>query len=480
MDSKGVEKPNQQYIDTNDLVRLVRDSVAGEAVVKREDRIKDYLPYTCEDIKDAEERSARFKRYAAGAEFDDIPGQTLESIKGAIFRNETDMSQIPAGMAYMLENADGDGMSLEELIKICASELLMMKYFGALAEYSDLANVDIEELTVQRTRDMGAQASIKVYPRESIINWNFKRINGVLQLCFLVLKEVEEVRQPGRYDTEKVNSYLVLGLDDDGEYYQQKYVDINDGEWSEIVYPMANGANLDYIPFEFCTASDYPKGKIPSELGYIAPICSKTIHRFRTSAEMKEALWMNAAPMTYSTNWDEQSLELYKAMTGRDYISNAPGSHLPMPMDSTVGILSWDMSVSAYADYMDRNEREIRALGGKFDTTENQANETATAAIIRAAEKNGNLSSMVTNLEQSISRVIGYCAKFMGVDASVELKINREFYVNKLSPQERTSILAEWQTGLISQEEALNQLKRGGALTVDVEVLIQRMSDTGE
>jgi hypothetical protein len=478
---RGVKTPNKQYTSTIDFVTLVRDSIGGEAVIKRDDKIEFYLPSRCEHVNDIIEKQRRYKEYAKGAEFDDIPAQTLDSIVGCVFRNAPNFDDIPPNLSYLIDDADGDGLKLDELLRIGISEMLSMNYFGMLAEYSDLSNTSMEELTVSRAKDLGLRSSIKVYPRESIINWNYKRVNGVLQLSLLVLKEAEDVERVGSFETTKEHSYLVLGLDEDGEYYQQKYVSINEGKWSDIEYPQADGKNLNYIPFEFAMSENLPKGTLPSRLGYVAPICSKTIHRFRISADMKECMLLNGAPMTYSTGWDDHSIEMYKAMTGKDYISTGAGAHIPLGEGSTVGILSWNMDASAYTTYMDRNEREIRALGGKYDTTDgNGGEETATAAMIKAADKNGSLTNSVNNLENAVSKVIGYCAEFMGEKFDGGIVLNREFYTHKLTPQERTNILNEWQSGLISQNEALRQLERGGVLVEDAETMLNEIANSGE
>ena len=480
MDSLGVKVPNNQYQNTVSFACMVRDAVDGEPIIKNDSNVQTYLPNPCVDIKDASEREQRYKRYVKNAEYDEIPSQTLDSICGSVFRKPVSYNNLKPVTKYLQDDADGDGLTMDEMLKIGLSELLMMRYFGMLSEYSDLSSTSLDDLTVSEARNIGAKSSVKMYPRESILNWDFKRINGMLQLSMVVLKEVDLVRKAGSFDSSEVDSYLVLGLDDDGEYYQRKFIDIDDGVWSDYYYPLKAGSRWKFIPFEICVADNLPQGKIPEKLGYLSGICSKTLARYRTSADMKEALYLNGAPMTYSTGWDDNSLQLYKEMTGKDYIVSSAGAHLPLPAGSSVGIMSWDMATSAYSDYMDRNEREIRALGGKFDTSDGVDQETATAAIIKAADKNGSLSNAVLNLERSVNRVLDYCAMYMGSDDGGEVELNREFYVQTINAQERAVISAEWQSGLISTKEALRQLEKGGVLTEDAETLLEEMANNGQ
>lgn len=480
MDSMGVKNPNKQYSESVEFAVMIRDAVGGESVVKSDSNKKKYLPNPCADMQDADERDRRYKRYSDNAEFDEVPSQTLDSICGSVFKKPADYNDVNPIVNHLILDADGDGITMDEFLKVGLSELLMMRYFGMLAEYSDLSTLGEQELTVAQSRSIGVRSSIKIYPRESIINWCFSRINGKYQLSMVVLKQTETMRKSGSFKSEPVDSYLVLGLDDDGEYYQRKYIDVDDGEWTDYFYPTANGQKWNYIPFEFCVADNLPQGQLPFKLGYLSGICSKTMARYRTSADMKDALYLNGAPMTYSTGWDDYAIELYKKMTGKDYIVASAGAHLPLPQNSSVGIMSWDMAASAYADYMDRNEREIRAMGGKFDTTDGVDQETATAAIIKAADKNGGLSNAVTNLEKSVNRMLEYCALYMGGTDGGSITLNKQFYVQTLTAQERAVIVSEWNSGLISTMEALRQLERGGVLTTDAKSLLEEMSITGQ
>lgn len=481
MKEANVKKPNQQYSDTQEMVQAVRDSTEGEVEVKSRQKRKTYLPDPFCTMQDKNEAKARYKRYVNSAEYDEIPSQTLDSICGSVFRKPVDYSEMNQSLAIMEQDADGDGLTMNELLKIGLSELMMMRYFGMLVEYTNVSPEEAENISVADAESMGLRPSIKLYPRESIIDWEYRQVNNRLTLSYVVLKQSETELNPDTGKYEKANTYLVLSLDNDGFYYQEKFIDLGEkGYWTTPVYPFANGNKWTSIPFEMCIADNLPQGQIPKKLGYLSAICMKTLARYRTSADMKECLYLNGCPMTYSSGWDQASVSLYKEMTGRDYICASPGAHLPIPQGGTVGIMSWNMESSAFEAYMTRNESEIRALGGKFDTTEANADqETATKAIIRAADKNGGLSNAVGNLETSVNRCLGYAAEYVGSDDSGSIKLNREFYTATLTPQERSNIVSEWQTGLISTQEALRQLEKGGILTVTAEALLKEIETSG-
>lgn len=484
--SMGVTKPNDQYDTAKHKVDAIRDAVAGEVVIKSPKRIKEHLPDPYPHLPDDLDKKARIKRYRMNAEFDDIPGDTLESLVGSIFRHDP-TSNLPTALAYLEEDADGDGMTLTELLKAVTGELLQMNYVGMLAEYTDLStlDLDVEEVTVAVQRQLGLQSSIKLYPRETIIDWNYRRVNGRVQLDYVVLHETEERKGLGD-DRKTVHSWLVLYLDNDGYYTQRRFVreGEGDGVWSEPHQPQANSARMTEIPFEIATASLERPGVVPLKLGYISPIVSKSLHRFRISADYKESIWLNGAPVTKSSGWTDAAHQTYKNVNRIDYIPTGPGTHVALPEGVDYEIMSWDASTSAYESYLERNEREIRAIGGQFDTTDGADAETATAATINHAKETGTLSAVALSAEQAIRQVLKYVGAYMGVNEIPEdvVQINRDFATPVLSPQQRAQILNEWESGFIDAEEALAQYRRGGALVSEVDALLQRVhnGDSGD
>ena len=479
----GIDNLHPDYAMTIDSVQMVRDSIEGEVVIKSPSKQAVYLPNTINEAIPKKEREFMYGLYAKRAEYDNIPANTIESLIGAVSRQPNSYEGVSD---LLLNDIDGNGLTLDELIKITCSELLAVRYCGFLAEHTDLAALgfDNNKVTREEAKRLNLRESIKQYSRESIINWDFKRINGALQLAYVVLKEQERVRLDNSLDTELTDSYLLLALDENGEYYQQRYTENTVGQrgatWSERVYPSTVNGRFNFIPFEFCKLGDYPKGVIPKDCGYIYRIATKAIYRYQNSADLKQALWYMGAPITYSTGWDDSSFRQYQEMTGLDYIDSSPSAHIPLPQGATMGQVDWKAESSAYFTYMKNNAKEIEALGGVFDTEIQSGEETATGRAIDAAERMGVLSNMLDNVEKTLVKMIRYAESFKGVDANPEIKINREFTAVKISPQERQSILNEYQTGLITEKEALRQLSQGGVLVASVEDLMLEKEDTGQ
>lgn len=482
--SVTIEQANSNYTQALPFMELVDDCVIGEPALKAAKNRQKYLPSPCCEDTDPKEAANRYLRYWKSAEYDGVPSTTLEALLGALSHQPNNYDELPEQMQYIVADADGDGLSLDEHVKIAQTELLKMKFCGLLAEYSDLAGmgIDDEQLTRAQVKALGLRSSIKFYGRKSILDWNYRRINGVKQLSYVLLCENE--MQESFVDTvvtlEEVKSYLILALDEEGNYYQQKRTD-NETEWSERFYPETPKGAFKFIPFEIAIQGDYPKGVLPESLGYILPICTKSLYRYNMYAAMKESMYFTAAPITYSQGWKNGDIDIFKDLNGgRDYLSTEAGSHWTLPMGVEAGVLQTDGDNSPYFTYLDKNAKELKALGGAFDLDEEGSEQTATATLINAAERLSVLSSLQNGLSKSYSRVISYCAMFEGLDIETPVILNKEFTSVKLSPQERDAIRNDYMQGLIGRDEALRQLEQGGVLTRDAETLINEIELSGE
>lgn len=465
-----------QYVATIAEVRRMRDSVAGQAAIKRAGQA--YLPAPCAD--DDDDPDAAVKRYDSFklyAEYDNVPSNTLDTLTGAMFRVDA-TAQLGPLDERLLDDADGNGVGLLELIEVTAAECLQMRYHGLLVEYNGLAGVDPSEVTVEMKQAAALRAVIKQYQREDIKNWSYRVIDGAKKLNVVVLAQCETQLDEDLKDT-KVESLLKLALDANGDYYQQRLVG-DSGEWSERVYPLAAGQRLKEIPFEIVLSSTRNTGSVPAQLGYLDPISTKCVQRYQVSALLKEALRITAQPTSYSKGWTPASLQLYQKATGRQRVALGSGQHIPLFGEADVGYLTWNADSSALFRYMDDNKKQIIAMGGVFNEETDSAS-TATAASINSAEKKGVLSGLAASIERSYGRVLYWVGQFEGVqvDQDVGVALTREFVAATLDATQRAAILGEVREGLYSRAEGLRQLERGGVSTMTALELLDELETNG-
>jgi hypothetical protein len=61
-------------------------------------------------------------------------------------------------------------------------------------------------------------------------------------------------------------------------------------------------------------------------------------------------------------------------------------------------------------------------------------------------------------------------AEWEGVSGDIEVELNTDFVDTKILPQELTALMGAWQSGAISHETFLHNMKKGEILPVGVTV----------
>lgn len=465
-------------------VEETRTALAGEFFVKEEREV--LLPHPSSVDKTSADAKVRYEIYITNAEYDNYPGQTKESLTGRMKFSDATV-ELPDRVSYLEESADGDGMSLTGMMQQTAAEVMAVKWECLVADYRGLSDTELEQVSLADIEAMQPRATIKAYTRENVINWHFERVNGTMQLVYAMLRE-----QGWRFDSVsgiriQVESFLVLALDEMGNYYQQKIVrnadkGFNVGEPSPVT---VGGSPMKWLPVLFASDKELPAGKLPLELGYLSPICDLALARYRMNAEYKETM-RNLPPTTYVFGAKSNYQENFEASNqGRGFIMTGSGAVNVMPDDTTVQIIGAEASVAPYEAFFERNTEQARQLGAVIqgDVTA----QTATEASITATEQNARLVTLAGAIESVYRRLCLYCLMFEGAlspDAIeqgmdlVTIELPRDFAKGKLSTQERDAIRNDYLAGLIDRNEALMQLQAGGVLAQEADALMDAL-DSG-
>lgn len=475
--------PNEQYIRSEPSIKLVRDCIEGGPKVKREGIL--YLKHPNAFDHTSPAQVARYGRYLDDAEFDGFPAETERSMIGMMMEGEI-TCELPEAIDYLWSNSDGDGMPLSGAIEVTYKNILECSYYILLAELNGLAEVDTDQLTIAEARRINARATIKHYTRESLIDWDFRRIDGVMQLSLLILVEKTHKRDLTDFTTEEVISYLVLALDEEGHYYQQKYIEKGDTAESEgdRVYPLINGERLRWIPVEIVCDEETPAGKMPERPGYLYGVCSTALDRYRLSADYKESLRV-MQPTTFTSGWKGGDWALFQELNGRDYMAFGVNVANNLPDGVTVDIKGMGVEAAPYERYLEYSARKARALGAKFDEQEVVPNQTATAARIDNSRNTAVMRSIAKSTEAAFIRVIAYCGMYMGLWGQDDIESNLD-QITLVLPKDFGSprmtvdeVATSVSTGLISKTEGTRILVAAGKTISEAETILDEIENQG-
>ena len=453
-------------------VIAVRDAVSGSIAVKSKKYI--YLPHPSQVEKSSHSQVARYKQYIAGAEFDSFPEKTLRTMIGKLKLDGAEVV-IPPALNYLIDDVDNDGLSIYGSMRQCAENITQVKWQVLVADYQGLSDVDTSDISIEELSRLNARATIKQYNRENVVNWSFDRINGAMQLTFIMLREFGTVFNPNDFTHEEITSYLILALDEQG-YYQQKIIESDDGiEYGERNYMRLGNQSMNWLPVVIASDGEVEAGSMPMELGFLSGITDLAYSRYIMSAEYKEAM-RNLPPTTYTNGWEASDWETFKEINGRDYIATGSGAVNNLPGNVSVEIVGANTQLEGYERYFEANKKAIQSLGGVFSDDSGVA-KTATQAKSESAENNAALMDIATGVEQAFKKAIEYCAMFENATGEINIEINKDFDAVKLTVEEVREIQNLLLSGLITQEKAIEMLVAGGWLSGEAEMLINELEE---
>jgi len=454
-----------------DEVLKVRTVIKGAPFVKMGGET--YLPSPNEVDKTSTQAIAQYKKYKVGAEFDEYTTQTLTSMIGKL--NLDDFTpELDPKLEYLINNVDGDGCTLKGLTESLASNVLAVKWHIAAVDYQGLQGVALEDVSAADVADLNPRPTIKQYSRESVISADFEVINGRKQLRFIMLLEVgrnfdddieNRIKSNGTDELYLTESYIVLALDENGNYYQQKIVYSSDNgyEKGEPDYITIKTKPLKFIPLQIVSDQEV-NHELPQQLGFLNPIADLCLHRYNASADYKEAL-RKFVPTTDVFGMVDADLEAFESTNGRRY--RAIGQTNLWPSNEiTIQTTSTDGSLESFENYDEASKNKIRSIGGvvpEYSTGDT----SATEALINSAEQNAVLNPLVSGIEMSVKKLIAYCAMFEGmvdqdsVDeyaGDIMFDMPREF--SKVSPNTEAGrfVIEMVNSQLMTQEQATKKL----------------------
>ena len=295
-----VSTKKQEYTEMLPVWTLTRDAVEGSKAVK--DKGTTYLPKPCPDDI-SPENDARYAQYKQRANYVNFTGPTLQGLLGMVFRDDVNI-ELPPALEYMRENATGNGLTLDQLIRRLVSEQSITGRHGLLVDYPDAP----KGLTQAEVLARNLRASILAYPAESVINWGTINENGITKLGFVVLEESKKLPSEDPFAPKFVKSWRVLRYDD-GVYTQEIYDD--EENLVEVLYPTrSDGAPWSEIPFIFAGSENNDD---TADKPLLYDVAEVNIAHYVNSADFEDSCHMSGQPTPVITgltqSWADKNLK---------------------------------------------------------------------------------------------------------------------------------------------------------------------------
>ena len=419
----GIESKHPLYLETENKWTRVRDSFLGSDKVKSQGEV--YLPKLSSQDKD------QYTSYVMRAMYVNAIKNTVQGLVGAVMRIDP-VIKAPDRILELTQDITGTGVSLNDFISNMLSEQLLMGRQGIL---------------IDRTED---RAYLSGYTTEQMTNW----MDGVIVLKeTYVSHDINDV-----YDMTYEVQYRELMIDEDGKYLVRIWRE-NTGwnVWNEI-YPTKVGQALDVIPFVALSGNELNLNPTQPPL---LSLVDTNLSMYRTSADLEHGRHFTALPTPYVTGID-----------GDSELKIGSGSAWILPDSSSkAGYLEFTgQGLQALEKAVEEKRSIMASLGASLLQTEKSGVESAEAVRLRQNSETSVLVGAVLSVQEGIAKALSFMAEWEGVSGDIEVELNTDFSDTKISAQDLTALMGAWQSGGISHETFLHNMKKGEVIPNDVSV----------
>lgn len=474
-----------QYANNLQRWELIRDCVDGSQAIKTRQSTGGsdsnaqanlhglagtrYLPAPNPEDNSTDNIS-RYSAYKKRANFVNFTGHTKEGMLGMVFRKDA-VFEPETSLGYLADNADGGGLTLDQMLRGVTGEVLMLGRYGILVDYPSAP----EGLTQAQVTELGLRANILTYPAESVVNWRTDVIGGVRQLVLVVVAEDAKKYSEDGFKFEIVKHHRILrfapvgdgadGLLFEGNpVYHQFILDEDDKVVPDsfTIPRKADGFTWNKIPFIFIGSQNNDPNVDQPPLYDIAEV---NVAHYRNSADYEESSFMVGQPTPWAAGltqaWVDANMKTGVIIGSRAFLN--------LPEGGSAGLLQADPNQMPSKGMEIKEEQMIR-IGARL-IQDNTGNETAEAAKIRFAGQNSKLGALVGNIEAAFKQAIQWAGWFMGVDIAaaddIKLELNRDFFEATLDPQMLIAEMQMLDRGVIAKTDVRGSLRRAGRIDKD-------------
>lgn len=433
----------QEVTDNLPSWRMVRDAVKGSEAVKAGDYI---LPVNGHD--ESTENRARNRSRVTGAVYFNATGRTLQALTGVAFGKWPEV-ELPAGLDYLLDDADGSGVGLVNQSQVVVSDVLQAGRVGLLVDYPSADRAASRADAVEG----GLRATINTYAAEAIINWRTIKRGSQHLLGMVVLSET--VEEWAGFERTEVQQYRELSLGrmtGEDEAAAERYVvriwRASDSGAFEVVeeYAPLNGSGQPWkvIPFAFvgATNNDATPDQAP-----LYDLASLNIAHFRNSADHEESLFFAGQAQVWVTGADDQWI---KAMQDAGIYMGSRAIGVA-PQGGDVKLIQAS-AVSALAEEMARKVELMASLGARL-IQPGLVSKTATQASSDDKTANSVLSIVCDNVSDAYRACLRWAGEFMRATGKVDFTIGTDFSGVQFDAQQMAQALAAVQSGKLPETD---------------------------
>lgn len=364
-------------------------------------------------------------------------GRTIQGYVGTLFRRDPAIEWGP--LAQLEANWDGRGRNFSSWTRDLASEVLTAGRAAVVVDWDPERSAPFAQL----------------YTAEQLVNWH-----STFYVFALVRQEVKD------YVLSTVEQRHIVRVDGEGwvgELWERQ----TDETWRLVQEPLTYQARgVEYNPVIVTGWSS-----MGDEVEYppLLELADLNLSHYRNSADHENGLHFCGMPQYWISGLRAIEGEVWNIGVPEVWMIGDPGGKAGVAEMSGA-------SVGKLAEAMVEKERRMAAVGARMLEGQRKAVETAETARIRQAGERSALSVVAKTVSETITAVMKRMAAHMGQSEDVGFAISDDFDDTVMSTEDMVRLMQVWQSGGLSQESYLYNLKKGERLVGSVDDEAARIS----
>lgn len=390
-----------------------------------------------------------YKAYVGRATFYNATWRTVAGLVGMLLRQPPKV-EVPPAMEAQLEDVTLSGVPLQNFAQQTCEEALKLGRLGLLVDYP---TVDVTNTTLADAKRLNLRPMMQLYRAENILNWHTARVNNVVVLTMVVLREEAEL-PVDEYAVKCEPRFRVLTLEE-GKYRVRvfKLDAAGKEELLSEVFPLMHGKSLDYIPFTFLSCDDNtPEVDEPP----LIDLVNVNLSHYRSTADLEHGAHFTGLPTAVITGYTPENAgeKLYIGSTAAWVFPKA---------DATATFLEFKgEGLGTLMKLLDSKEKQMAILGARMLEPQKKGVESSDTVSIHRKGEESMLAAAAQSISLGMTRALKWFADWGGLDSSkVVFELNRDFYPAPMDSLMLTALVSSWQQGAFSDQVLFDNLKQG-------------------
>lgn len=461
-----------ELLTVEPIYKKILDCLKGSDQIKK--GRTNYLPMP-NATDQSKENLARYEAYLTRAVYCNVVGETNEMFQGQLQLRPPKI-ELPEILEPMRENADGQGLSLAQLIKDGSSCVVPFSRGGWYTDFPALPDGK-KSFTREDIANGVAMPTIRFIKPWNIYNWQEETIGNKKRVTLVVIREEVEYREPETLNIENRERFLVLHLEGRNSDEAVVYIVSEVPDNKEAIFQQkrfalktADGKPMKRLPFS-------PVGSQNNDMSIDIPLLytltELNLAHYRSSADYFESAFQLGQPTPVlsglSQSWAQKILD--------NKVQLGSTTFLPLPVGGKAELLQADPNTLA-GEAMIKLEDQMIKVGAELTQARSTVERKEAEIDAEGSAKTSKLGKLASNIERSLKDALTVAHSFISRDPipEFEIDINKVFNAGAKSTSQLREINELFQAAdpVISKTEFRSQLRLAGiAQQNDTEALAE-------